>query len=145
MSRQRNLDADLKESQQIEIHRQSKNIDDVNADGTQSVVVLAILGKIKKSTFKFFSLSIYLSIYLFIYICNHEDNVLSRLSSQWFYVNPCTWTDDVVSTWCMIYELPQSHYGDNWKGGFFSWWHIHYTHLTSVRFEHSVCRGSRKS
>ena len=98
MSRQRNLDADLKESQQIEIHRQSKNIDDVNADGTQSVVVLAILGKIKKSTFKFFSLSIYLSIYLFIYICNHEDNVLSRLSSQWFYVNPCTWTDDVVST-----------------------------------------------
>ena len=98
MSRQRNLDADLKASQQIEIHWQSNNIDDVNADDTQSVVVLAILGKIKKSTFKFFSRSIYLSIYLFIYICNHEDNVLSRLSPQWFYVNACTWTDDVVST-----------------------------------------------
>ena len=68
MSRQRNLDADLKASQQIEIHRQSKNIDDVNADDTQSVVVLAILGKIKKSTFKFFSRSIYLSIYLSIYV-----------------------------------------------------------------------------
>ena len=68
MSRHRNLDADLKASQQIEIHRQSKNIDDVNADATQSAAFLAILGKIEKSTFKFFSLSIYLSIYLSTYL-----------------------------------------------------------------------------
>ena len=39
-------------------------------------------------------------------------------------------------------ELPQSHSGDNREGTLFSWFHIYYVYLASVRFEHSVCRGS---
>ena len=35
--------------------------------------------------------------------------------------------------------LPQSSYGDNREGTLFSWLHIYYAHLISVRFEHSVC------
>ena len=38
-----------------------------------------------------------------------------------------------------MYELPQSHCGDNREGTSFSWLHIYYAHLDSVRFEHSVC------
>ena len=30
-----------------------------------------------------------------IYICNHENNVPSRLSPQWLYGNSCTWAYDV--------------------------------------------------
>ena len=41
-----------------------------------------------------------------------------------------------------VHELPQSHCGDNWEGTLFLWLHINYTHLASVRFEHSVCRES---
>ena len=39
-------------------------------------------------------------------------------------------------------ELPQSHCGDNRECTLFSWLHICYPHLASVRFEHCVCRGS---
>ena len=49
-----------------------------------------------------------------LYICNHENNVLFRLS-------------------------PQSHCGENREGTLYSWLHICYTHLAFVRFEHSVC------
>ena len=38
-----------------------------------------------------------------------------------------------------MHELPQSHCGDNREGTLFSWLHIFYAHLASVRFEHSVC------
>ena len=41
-----------------------------------------------------------------------------------------------------VHELPQSDCGDNREGTLFSWLHIYYAHLASVRFEHSVCRGS---
>ena len=41
-----------------------------------------------------------------------------------------------------VLELPQSHCGDNPEGTFFSWLHIYYAHLASVRSEHSVFRGS---
>ena len=41
-----------------------------------------------------------------------------------------------------VHELPQSHCGDNREGTLFSRSHIYYAHLASVRFEHSVCRGS---
>ena len=34
-------------------------------------------------------------IYIYIYICNHENNVTSLLSSQWLCGNSCTWTHDV--------------------------------------------------
>ena len=40
-----------------------------------------------------------------------------------------------------VHELPQSHCGDNREGTLFSRLHINYTHLASVRFEHSVCNG----
>ena len=30
-----------------------------------------------------------------IYICNHENNVPSRLSPQWLCGNSCTWAHDV--------------------------------------------------
>ena len=30
-----------------------------------------------------------------IYICNHENNVPSRLSRQWLYGNSCIWAHDV--------------------------------------------------
>ena len=30
-----------------------------------------------------------------IYICNHENNMPSRLSPQWLYGNSCTWAHDV--------------------------------------------------
>ena len=40
------------------------------------------------------------------------------------------------------YNCHKSHWGDNQDGTLFSWLHIYYAHLSSVRFEHSVCRGS---
>ena len=46
------------------------------------------------------------------------------------------------SSCAQVYELPQSHCGDNREGTLFSWLHIYYAHLDSVRFEPSVCRGS---
>ena len=50
---------------------------------------------------------------------------------------------DEHNIYAIKYELPQSHWGDNRKGTLFSWLHIlYYVHLASVRFEHSVCRGS---
>ena len=41
-----------------------------------------------------------------------------------------------------VHEFPQSYCGDNREGTFFLWLHIYYPNLASVRFEHSVCRGS---
>ena len=49
MSRQKEVDADPKSIQQIEFAGQLKNIDGVNADGTQSIFVLTILEKIKET------------------------------------------------------------------------------------------------
>ena len=31
---------------------------------------------------------------MYIYICNHENNVLSRLSPQWLCGNSCIWAHD---------------------------------------------------
>ena len=41
-----------------------------------------------------------------------------------------------------VNDLPQSYCGDNQEGTLSSWFHIYYTRLASVRFEHSVCHGS---
>ena len=41
-----------------------------------------------------------------------------------------------------VHEFPQRYCDYCWEGTFFSWFHTYYTHLASVRFEHSVCRGS---
>ena len=32
-----------------------------------------------------------------------------------------------------VHELPQSNCGDSWDGTLFSWLHVYYTHLASVR------------
>ena len=41
-----------------------------------------------------------------IYICNHENNVPSRLSPQWLYGNSCIWAHDVRLLSCTyIYEI----------------------------------------
>ena len=32
---------------------------------------------------------------IYTYICNHENNVPSRLSPQWLCGNSCTWAHDV--------------------------------------------------
>ena len=34
-------------------------------------------------------------MYVYIYICNHENNVPSRLLPQWFCGNSCIWAHDV--------------------------------------------------
>ena len=34
-------------------------------------------------------------MYIYIYICNHENNVPSRLSPQWLCGNSYTWAHDV--------------------------------------------------
>ena len=47
LSRQKELGADPKAIQKIEFVGQSKNTDDVNVDGTKSMSVFTILGKIK--------------------------------------------------------------------------------------------------
>ena len=58
------------------------------------------------------------------------------------------WFGSLVPTMCnhtsfaQEHDLPQSHSGDNQEGTLFSWLHIYYAHLASVRFEHSVCHGS---
>ena len=37
----------------------------------------------------------YIYIYIYIYICNHENQVPSRLSPQWVCVNSCIWAHDL--------------------------------------------------
>ena len=51
LSRQKELDADPKAIQQIEFDGQLKNVDGINADGTQSMFVLTILEKIKETRY----------------------------------------------------------------------------------------------
>ena len=83
--------------------------------------------------------------------CSHENNVPSRLSSQWPCYNSSTWADDVsnhtlcvhhVPTSCtcnrtssaQVHELPPSHCSDKWDSTLFSLLHVCYAHLASVRF-----------
>ena len=55
----------------------------------------------------------YILIYIYnIYICNHENNVLSRLSPQWLCGNR--------TSCAQVHELPQSYCGDNREGTLFS-------------------------
>ena len=53
MSRQKELGDNPKTIQQIKFLGQLKNVDDINADGTQSMSYLAILEKIKETRLKF--------------------------------------------------------------------------------------------
>ena len=74
---------------------------------------------------------IILLAYLYMYMRNHENSCPPGYHHNGF-----------VGTHAQVHELSQSHCGDNQEGTSFSWLHIYYTHLASVRFEHSVCRGS---
>ena len=75
-----------------------------------------------------------------IYICNHENNVPSRLRQclcgilyTWAHV----WLQH-CSSCAQVHELPQSHGDDNRKGTLFSCLHIYYACLASVKFEHCM-------
>ena len=46
-------------------------------------------------TYIYIYIYIYKYKYIYIYICNHENNVPSRLSPQWLCGNSCTWAHDV--------------------------------------------------
>ena len=56
------------------------------------------------------------------------------VSSQWLCGNSCTWWLMSHTSCAQVNELPQSHCGDNREGTFFSWLHIYFAHLASVRF-----------
>ena len=58
VSKQKELDADPKAIQQIEFVEQLKNIDGINADGTQNMSILTILEKIKEMRLKFSQASV---------------------------------------------------------------------------------------
>ena len=52
LNKQKELDADPKAIQQIEFVEQLKNVDGVNADGTQNMFILTTLEKIKETRLK---------------------------------------------------------------------------------------------
>ena len=54
LSRQNELDVDPKAIQQVEFVRQLKNKDSMNTYGTQSMLILTMLDKIKEMRLKFF-------------------------------------------------------------------------------------------
>ena len=82
-----------------------------------------------------------LNIYIYIYIYmqswkQYALPVITTMASwQLMHMYSCT-------SCAQVYELPQSHCGNNQDATLFSWLHTYYAHLASVRFEHSVCRGS---
>ena len=106
----------------------------------------------------FLSRPVYIYIYIIHVIMNtmcppgyhHNGFVATHALEHMMYSEPYTWAHDVRWTWYMmnrtscaqVHELPQSHCGDNQEGTLFSWLHVYYAHLASVRFEHFVCRGS---
>ena len=77
---------------------------------------------------------------------------VSWITYDYLYHAPCLacWAlfGSLVPAMCnrksctQVHELPQIHFGENWEGTLFSWLHLYYSHLASVRFEHSVCRES---
>ena len=66
-------------------------------------------------------------------MCNHENNVPTRLSPHWY--QQCVTVHHVPK--CM-----SCHKAIVVITGRAYCFHIYYAHLASVRFEHSVCRGS---
>ena len=58
MSRQKELDADLKAIQEVEFVEQLNNTDSVNADGTESMFFSTILERIKEMRLNYFQGSI---------------------------------------------------------------------------------------
>ena len=77
---------------------------------------------------------------------------VSWITYDYLYYAPCLvcWAlfGSLVPVMCnhtssaQVHELPKSHSGDNRESTLFSWFHVYYTHLASVRFEHCVCHES---
>ena len=65
-------------------------------------------------------------------------SLLCLFSILWF-IGTSKWNR---TSCAQVHELPQSHCGYNLEGTLFSWLHIYYAQLASVRFEHSVFSGS---
>ena len=79
-----------------------------------------------------------------IYICNHEIDVPSQLSSQWLCGNSCTLTHGVHLGCAQVHELLQSRCRDKRKGTSISWLRIYcfygytlFSLLSTWSFEHS--------
>ena len=68
-------------------------------------------------------------------------SLVNSTMTLWQLMHLSTWVATKPSC-AQVHELPQSHCGDDREGTLFSWLHINYAHLVSVRFKHSVCRGS---
>ena len=80
----------------------------------------------------------------------HENNVLSRLSSQmalWQLMHLGTWYTQTVHHVSKCLSYHKAIVVISGRAHFFQITHIYYAHLTSVRFEHSVdrYRGSLKT
>ena len=102
---------------------------------------------------------IYMYIYIYIYMktmCppsyHHNDSVATQRQLTMDLCVPCLgfWAlfSSLVTAMCnhpscaQVHELKQSHCRTNWEATLFSWLHIYYAHLASVRFKHFLCRGS---
>ena len=75
----------------------------------------------------------YISLYIYTQSCKQYALLVTTLGLWQLMRLGTEYT--VTRTWCTW-----AH--DNWEGTLFSWLHIYYAYLASVRFEHSVCRGS---
>ena len=73
-------------------------------------------------------------MYIYIYICTYIYIYVHIYIYIYIYI--------YILLCAQAHELPQSYFGDNREDILFSCLHICYTHLASVRFEHSVSRGS---
>ena len=95
---------------------------------------------------------IYIYIYIYMYIINHECNVpppvITKMAFwQLMHFGTLQFHRIMVSWNCTSHaqlhdELQESHLADNQEGALFSWLHVYYVHLASVRFQHLVCCGS---
>ena len=64
------------------------------------------------------------------------------LSPQWFCGKSCTWAHDESYIMSPSAWVATKSCGNNQERKLFSWLHIYYAHLASVRCEHAVCCGS---
>ena len=82
---------------------------------------------------------IYIYIYKYIYLCMHswKQCTLPVITTKalWQLMHLGNHT-----SCAQVHELPQSHCDDNLQSTLFSWLHIFYAHLASVRFKCSMCR-----
>ena len=81
-------------------------------------------------------------IYIWIYICNHDNNVPSQLLPQWLCWNSrnntsCTSSWLTCTSFAQVHGLPQSQCGDNRVVIVFMIT-LYQVHLTSVRFKNSA-------